>query len=165
MMQHQISHFARFATATALAAAALFLQVSHAVAAERVTDGWQHSIVSQSLEAPTSATDGWLTSVASDSATTASVATDGWQSSIGVLAARDTSSPRLAATDGWLSSIVAEQARTAEQPRIAQAPASPSSSHYGYMDDIAFGSAMLNALLIAAGSIVLVRRRHRGTTA
>jgi hypothetical protein len=33
------------------------------------------------------------------------------------------------------------------------------------MDDIAFGSAMLNVILIAAGSIVLLRQRRRGTTA
>ena len=165
MTQHSASGFARKISAAAAGAAlALMVQLSPAVAAEPATDGWQHSLVSESFEAPTSATDGWLTSVASDSVT-AAVATDGWHTSLGVLAARGTSSPRLAATDGWLSSVVAQQARTAEQPRIAQAPAIPSSSRYGYMDDIAFGSAMLNVILIAAGSIVLLRQRRRGTTA
>jgi hypothetical protein len=142
------------------------VQLSPAVAAEPATDGWQHSLVSESLEAPapTSATDGWQTSLASDSAKTATVATDGWQTSLTVLAERDTTETQLAATDGWLGSIVGDEARAAEQPRIAQVPASASSSSYGYMDDIAFGSAILNVILIAAGSIVLLRQRRGGMT-
>lgn len=155
----------------------------------QATDGWLHSTVARSLDAPATATDGWVVSKAVLEARgttgTTVTATDGWAVSKAVLErgttgtqlaavdglalsrdileTRRTTGTTVAATDGWMGSIVGDQARAAEATRIVEAP-SQTSGGYGYIDDFALGSGLLNLILLAGAVIFLVRQRSKATT-
>lgn len=160
-----------FLRRTIVAGAATMLVVTGGFASvqaqERVTDGWLHSTDGQEArQAASETTDGWLHSViASKASTRNDLITDGWLHSTVADAPNSNGvdnsvvADSAPVTDGWQHSLIGESARNTA-PEI---PIAATSSEFP--TEIAVGSSLLALTLMAAGIVVLLRRRHNSIAA
>lgn len=185
-MELRFLHAVRTALAAAsLAAVALLAPATSAGAAPEATDGWQHSIIGQQNGTSQGVTDGWLNSHVTDGLEPPRPTTDGWMTSVETLGGQD--DDRIAAvtdgwmtsldvseghgsrstatvTDGWLTSIVAQQARDFDGTRGIPESAQARSS-YGYIDEFAVTSGILNLVLVTGCVAIFLRRRQASSVA
>lgn len=129
-----------------------------------LTDGWLHSSPTIQDSSAYALTDGWLHSRPVIQDSTAYAVTDGWlhSSVMESLPKPDGAGTTVAEsrplTDGWLHSVIAESARSTG-PRTPVA-----STSRGFPTEIAIASSILT-LVLAAGGVMLLRRRHTSITA